>query len=284
MRRPFLPLLPLVVAFLVLGSAPATAATDADTAKKTLYGMFRQAADGALNFIDAQEPGVIYIPFDATAIMSDDLNIKVQVQGSVVESFTRGGTTYRILAVKSIKPLTSEYGATTITPGQHPGLPGTEAATVHAYANKTCVLYDRYAVLEHATAYANGASLRVLARTPGDNPDAVCEALEGRPVFKISNGDDFTFAGLSGDTLFVQNGQADAVHGLMAVNLVSQKQILNATVIPGATVAGGVLRYTEQVAAGKTKLTCPAGKTAVRDMRLVLQTGRTEAVGKVVCR
>lgn len=284
MRRPLFRILALVLLSLALGAEPIQAASESDALKKTLYGMFRQTAEGAINFIDAQEAGVVYIPFDAKAIMSDVLNIEVQVQGSIVESFTRNGASYRIIAVDSIKPMTAEYGATTVTAGQHPGLPGTDAAQVHAYHNKTCYLYDRYAVLDRLAAYSDGHDLRVMARTAADAPAAVCESLEGTPLFEIPNGGDFTFAGLSGDTMFIQNGPPDAVHGLMAVNLAAQKQTLDANVVPGASVAKGVLRYPEIVAAGKDKPICPAGKTAVREMTLELKSGKRAAAGKVACR
>ncbi len=288
MRRPFSRILSLVLFSLFLGAQPAQAASEPEGNKKTLYGMFRQSAEGGINFIDPQEPDVVYIPFDAKAILSDDLNIKVQVQGAVVESFSRNGKNYRLITVDSVKPMTAEYGATTIAPGQHPGLPGTDAATVHAYHNKTCYLYDRYAILERLAPYSDGHSLRVLARSAADNPDAVCESLEGAPLFEIPNGGDFAFAGLSGDTLFVQNGRAEAVHGLLAVNLALRKQTLDATVLPGASVAKGVVRYAEVVKAeaGKAKAfaACPAGKTAARDMTLELKAGKATAVGKVTCR
>ncbi|WP_428566701.1 MAG: hypothetical protein ACP59X_06685 [Solidesulfovibrio sp. DCME] len=290
MRRPISRIVSLVLLSLCLGTDPLLAAPEQEGSKKTLYGMFQQSAMGGINFVDPQEPEVVYIPFDATSILSDDLNVKVQVQGSIVNSFVRNGKTYRIITVDSVKPMTAEYGATTIASGQHTGLPGTDAVTVHTYHNKTCYLYDRYAVLERLAAYSNGHDLRVLARGGADNPDAVCESLEGSPLFEIPNDGDFTFAGLSGDILFIRNGQADAVHGLLAVNLTQQKQILDATVLPGASVAKGALRYAAVAGAqkgkgaGTAKAACPAGKTAAQDMSLDLRTGKSTAVGKVTCR
>lgn len=280
MHRP-----PFVVTLLTLlacclAAVPVLGQPTPNAPKQTFYGQFHQTADGAVVFTESQHPNLVYMPFDPTGVSTDDLNIDVQVQGAVKDSFKRNGKDYRILAVDSIKPMTAEYGATTIAKDRHPGLPGADAAEVHTYPDKICFLYQHYAVLEQQTGYAAGHGLRVLGRNASDAPDAVCESLEGRPIFEIPNGGDFSFGGLSGDTLFIRNGQADAVHGLLAVNLVQQKQTLEATVAPGATIHNGTLRYTLVV----PQAFCPKGKAAMRDMALDLKTGRVGAVGKVDCR
>ncbi|WP_300160336.1 hypothetical protein [Solidesulfovibrio sp.] len=282
MHHPLRKLLPLVLLSLLLAADPSPAASEQDSRKTTLYGMFHRTPESGIIFENPQEPDVVYLPFDAKTIMGDSLDIKVQVQGSVVDSFARNGKTYRVLTVDSVRPMAAEYGATTIADGARAGLPGTDAAEVHDYRNRQCYLYPRYAVLDRQAAYSDGHNLRVVARTGADNPDAVCENLEGRPLFEIPNGGDFAYAGLSGDTLFIRNGRADAVHGLMAVDLAREKQTLDATVAPGASVASGVLRYVE-VEPATAKPACPAGKTALRDMRLDLRTGKATAAGKVTC-
>jgi hypothetical protein len=245
--------------------------------------MFQQRPEGGIVLTCPQEPDVVYMPFDSGSIMGDVLHIQVQVRGEIRDSFVKNGKTVRILAVSAIKPLTAEYGATRVTSQTSFGLPGADATTIHAYLNKTCYLYARYAVLELQSAFADGHVLRVLARDPQDDPSAVCENLQGKHLFEIPNGGDFTFAGLSGDTLFVQNGPPKAVHGLMAVNVARQRQTLNAVVVPGTTIAGRTLRYKETAANRTGKSSCPAGKVAARPMTLDLVTGRTSTVGKAGC-
>jgi hypothetical protein len=270
---------PLVAVFLIgcwLWPLPAVSGTDAD--QVTLYGVFQRSPQGGIVLACPQEPGVVYLPFAAGAVMDNELGIQVQVRGEIRDSFVRDGTTVRVLAVSSIRPMREEYGSTRVTDVAAYGLPGTDAVQIHAYAETTCYLYDRYAVLERQADVPDGHSLRVLQRGPGDNPAAVCESLQGRPLFEIPNGGDFSFAGLSGETLFVQNGPPQAVHGLMAVNLAQQKQTLNTTVIPGSAVAGRVLRYQQTVPGA-----CPAGAIAARPMAFDLATGRTTETGKASC-
>jgi len=197
---------------------PVAAIAEPETKKTVLYGMFRQSPEGGVEFVSPQEPDVVYVPLDAASIMADVLNIQVQVRGEIRESFARQGKTTRILAVEDIRPMTAEYGATRIEKDKAVGLPGADPAEVHAYHDKTCAAYDRYAVVETLADYSDGHTLRLLARTAADAPAAVCGNLQGTPLFEIPNGGDFAFAGISGDTLFVQNGPTDAVHGLMAVN------------------------------------------------------------------
>ena len=255
---------------------------EGEGAKKTLYGMFRQTRQGGIEFVSPQEPEVVYLPFDAASILDNFLNIQVEVHGEIRDSFQRNGKTVRILAVADIHPLTAEYGATRITKSAAVGLPGTASAEVHSYQNMTCFLYDRYAVLETPADYTDGHTLRLLARTEADAPAAVCENRQGRPLFEIPNGGDFTFAGMAGDTLFVVNGPADATHGLMAVNVATKKQTLDATVTPGTALAKGSLSYKEVLPAGRAP-SCPAGKTAVRPMALDLASGKATPAGKPAC-
>ena len=276
-------LITLAVVLCCLMGAAEPAEAEAETRKTTVYGMFRQSAQGGIELTSPQEPGVVYIPFDTGAIMGSVVGIKVRVVGVVRETVDRQGISYRILAVDEIKPLTAEYGATTITRNQPVGLPGTDAAEVHAYHNKTCYFFPRYAVVETLASYSDGHTLRVAAHTGADSPDAVCELAQGRPLFEIPNGGDFAFAGLAGDTLLVQNGAPQEMHGLMAVNLAAGKQTLDATVAPGATVVKGRLLYTEKRPETGRKTACPAGKTAVRPMALVLKTGKAAAAGKETC-
>ena len=283
MHRVFSPFVALFFLVCCLGADPIPAAADPEARKVTLYGMFQQSPQGGIEFSSQTEPDVVYLPFAPGAILGDSLGIKVQVQGEIRDSFTRQGRSYRILAVADIRPMTAEYGATTIETGRRFGLPGSDAAQVHAYHNKTCYLYDRYAVLETLASYSDGHTLRVLARTAADAPDAVCENLQGRPLFEIPNGGDFAFAGLSGDTLLVRNGQPEALHGLMAVNLAARKQTLDATVAPGASLDKGRLLYREKLPEAGRKPACPAGGTAVRGMALELTTGKSSVVGKDTC-
>lgn len=283
MHRFFFPLLAILFLACCLPDDSALAASDTEARKMTFYGMFRQTPEGGIVFINAQEPDIVYLPFDPGTIMSDVLDIKVQVQGEIRDSFTRQGKNYRILAVADIRPMTAEYGATTIDAGQRFGLPGADPAQVHAYHNKSCYLYEHYAVIETLAAYTDGHTLRVLAHAATDAPDAVCETLEGTPLFEIPNGGDFAFAGLSGDTLFVQNGPPEAVHGLMAVNLAAQQQTLNTTVVPGTTIDKGALRYREKLPEAAAKKACPATKAALQDRTLDLKTGKSRDVGKVIC-
>ena len=285
MHRVFSPLatLGLLLCCLLAGPAAAEAEAQDGSKKTTVYGMFRQSAQGGIELTSPQEPGVVYIPFDRGAIMGSVVGIKVRVRGVVRDIVDRQGTSYRILAVDDITPLTAEYGATTIERGKTVGLPGTDLAEVHAYHNKTCFFYPRYAVVETLAQYSDGHTLRVLGHSATDSPDAVCELAQGTPLFEIPNGGDFAFAGLAGDTLLVQNGQPKAVHGLMAVNLATQKQTLDATVVPGGSVDKGRLLYSQTLPAAGRKTACPADKTAVRPMSLELKTGKTAGVGKDSC-
>lgn len=244
----------------------------------TIYGVFRQSPQGGILLTCPQEPGVVYLPFDPGAIMGDVRDIQVQVRGEVRDSFQRDGKTVKILAVSAITPMKAEYGATTVTQQASFGLPGTDPVEVHAYPDKTCYLYARYAVQEKLAPYSDGHLLRVLTRNAADNPAAVCEDLQGTPLFAIPNGGDFRFAGLTGDTLLIENGPAQAVHGLMAVNLAQEKQTLDATVVPGSAVLGRTLHYRQKVAGN-----CPDGATATRPMTLDLITGHAKDVGKMRC-
>lgn len=270
-------LVPLLFACWLWPLAVSTAAWAADRTL-TLYGVFHQTSEGSIVFHCPQQPEVVYLPFDPGSIMGDVLDIQVQVRGEIRDSFQRDGKTVHILAVSAIKPLTAEYGATTVTRHARFGLPGADAADIHAYSDKTCYLYARYAVLERLAPYSDGHSLRVLARNASDDPSAVCEDLQGTPLFAIPNGGDFHFAGLAGDTLLVQNGPPKAIHGLMAVNLARKKQTLEAVVAPGSAVVGRSLRYDRKVAG-----TCPDGGIAIRPMTLDLVTGRVKDVGKTRC-
>lgn len=282
MRRMFTRFMALAFALGVCLALPGAGEAQEETRKTTVYGMLRQTPQGGIELTSAQEPGVVYVPFDRGSIMNSLLDIKVRVRGVVREIVARNGITYKVLAVDEVTPMTAEYGATTIERAKAAGLPGTDLAEVHAYHDRTCYFYPRYAVVETLASYSDGHVLKVSAHTAADSPDAVCELAQGRPLFEIPNGGDFAFAGLSGDTLFVANGSADALHGLMAVNLAAEKQTLDATVIPGAKVAAGRLDYAEKIESGR-KPSCPAGKTATRPMRLDLKTGKTAPAGKDSC-
>lgn len=244
----------------------------------TVYGVFHQSPQGGIVLECPQEPGVVYLPFDATAIMSDVLNIQVQVRGEIRDSFMRDGKTIRVLAVTDITPLRAEYGATRVIDQAAIGLPGADAAQIHLYHDATCYLYGRYAVLERLAPGFVGHSLRVLARQPDDDPDAVCEGLQGAHLFTVDHATDDTFAGLSGDTLLLQKGLPQQVHGLMAINLVKARQTLDAVVLPGETITGHILSYRQ-----KAQTRCPAGKIAARPMTLNFTTGRIRDIGKIVC-
>ena len=283
MHRVFSPLVTLALLLGWLLAAPALAEAQDETRKTTVYGMLHQSAQGGIELTSPQEPGVVYVPFDRGSIMGTMLDIKVRVRGVVRESVVRQGKTYKVLAVDDVTPMTAEYGATTIERGKAVGLPGTDPAEVHAYYNKTCYFFPRYAVVETLANYTDGHTLRVLAHTAADSPDAVCEMQQGTPLFEIPNGGDFAFDGLAGDTLFVQNGRSDAIHGLMAVNLAGQKQTLDATVAPGAHVEKGKLLYAETLPDTGRKSACPAGRNAVRPMALELKSGKSAAVGKETC-
>ena len=243
----------------------------------TVYGVLRQSDQGGIVLECPQEPGVIYLPFNPHTILADLLNIEVQVRGEIRDTFMRQNTTVRILAVSDIKPLRAEYGSTTIIDQAAIGLPGTQPAEIHNYFNRVCYLYDRYAVLTRQPTNYAGHALRVLVRNPGDAPDAVCENLEGTPLYELDN-DQAGFAGLSGDTLFVAIGQPRVPYTLVAINLARQQQTLNALVVPDANVAGQTLHYRQQVQAA-----CPADKIAVRPMALDLVTGRGKELGKATC-
>ena len=282
MRRMVTRFMALAFALGVCLALPGVGEAQEETRKTTVYGMLRQTTQGGIELTSAQEPGVVYVPFDPGSIMDSLLNIKVRVRGVVREIVARNGVTYKVLAVDDVTPMTAEYGATTIERGKAAGLPGTDLAEVHAYHDRTCYFYPRYAVVETLASYSDGHVLKVAAHTAADSPDAVCELAQGRPLFEIPNGGDFAFAGLSGDTLFVANGSAEALHGLMAVNLAAEKQTLDSTVIPGAKVAAGRLDYAEKIESGR-KPACPAGKTAVRPMRLDLKTGKAAPAGKDSC-
>lgn len=283
MFRILSPLVTLAFALCCLMGAADPAEAGSETRKTTVYGMFRQSAQGGIELTSPQEPGVVYVPFDTGAIMGEVVGIKVRVVGVVRDIVDRQGVSYRILAVDDITPLTAEYGATAITRGQSVGLPGTDAAEVHAYHNKTCYFFPRYAVVETIASYSDGHTLRVAAHSASDSPDAVCELKQGSPLFEIPNGGDFAFAGLSGDTLFVRNGQPKEIHGLLAVNLATEKQTMDATVVPGASVAKGRLNYAEARPETGGKSACPAGKTATRPMALDLKSGKAVATGKETC-
>lgn len=273
----------LVCGVLCLGWCLGVAAPAWSGAAETaVYGVLRQSPQGGIELVPPEEPHVVYIPFDPGSIMSDWIGLQVQMRGVVRDSFSRDGTTYRVLAVSQVRPLTAEYGNTTVTDHAAYGLPGTDPVQIHAYFNKACYLYARYAVLERQSSDADGHSLRVLERQPQDDPAAVCEHLQGTPLFKIPNGGDYTFVGLSGDVLFVRNGSASDMHGLMAANLAQQRQILNATVVPGAHVDGHTLHYRQVLSTGSGPR-CPSGKTAVQGMVLDLTSGMTRHEGKTTC-
>lgn len=283
MHRVLFPLATFFFLLCCLAGVPVPAEAQGESKKTTIYGMFRQSPQGGLELTSPQEPGVVYIPFDRGSVMAAVVGIKVRVTGVVRDIVERQGVSYRVLSVADITPLRAEYGATTIERGKAVGLPGTDTAEVHRYHNQTCYLFPRYAVVETLAAYTDGHSLRVLAHTDADSPDAVCEMAQGTPLFEIPNGGDFTFAGVSGDTLLVQNGPATAIHGLMAVNLVVQKQTLDATVAPGTAVAKGRLLYAEKRPETGRQAACPAGQTAVRPMALEMKTGKAAAAGKDTC-
>lgn len=283
MHRVFSPLVTLALLLGCLMAAPALAEAQDETKKVTVYGVLHQNAQGGIELTSPQEPGVVYVPFDPGSIMGTMLDIKVRVRGDIRASVVRQGMTYKVLAVDDVTPMTAEYGATTIEHGKAVGLPGTDTAEVHAYYDKTCYFFPRYAVVETLANYTDGHTLRVLAHTAADSPDAVCEMAQGTPLFEVPNGGDFAFDGLVGDTLFVQNGQPKAIHGLMAVNLAGQKQTLDATVTPGGHVEKGKLLYAEKLPDTGRKSACPADKTAVRPMVLDLKTGKSAAAGKETC-
>jgi hypothetical protein len=283
MRRALVPFLTLCSIFFCLLSEPSMAADDQIGKTVTIYGTLRQSPQGGIELYCPQEPDVIYLPFDTGAIMSDYLNIKVSVKGEIKDAFTRQNKNYRVITVSDIKPMRAEYGSTTIEKDKHVGLPGSDPAEVHAYHNKTCYLYDHYAVLEDLTAPYDGHSLRVRIRAAGNAPDAICEDLEGKPLFEISNGGDFTFAGLSGDTLFVQHGAPTALHSMIAVNLAAQTQTLDAAITPGATIEKDTLRYQEKLSDTAANKVCPTGKSAMRPMVLNMKSGKSRQAGKIVC-
>lgn len=260
----------------------ASAPVRSDTGETAVYGVLRQSPQGGIELVPPEEPHVVYIPFDPGSIMSDLIGIEVQMRGVVRDSFSRDGTTYRVLAVSHVRPLRAEYGDTTVTDHAHYGLPGTDPVQIHAYFHKTCYLYAHYAVLERQSDDADGSSLRVLARQPQDDPAAICEHLQGTPLFKIPNGGDYSFAGLSGDVLFVRSGSASDIHGLMAANLPRQQQILEATVVPGSSVSGHTLHYELVLPAGRKAL-CPSGKATVQPKVLNLTTGKTRTEGTPTC-
>jgi hypothetical protein len=283
MRRAPAHFLMLCFIFCCFWTVSGMAAADQIGNAVTIYGTFRQSPQGAMELYCLEEPDVVYLPFDTGAIMSDYLNIKVSVKGEIRDSFVREGKKYRIISIDEIKPMVAEYGETTIEKGKRVGLPGSDPAEVHAYHNKTCYLYDHYAVLENLFANYDGHSLRVRIRSAADAPDAICEDLEGKPLFEIPNGGDFIYAGLAGDTLFVQNGSPTAIHGMIAVNLATEKQTLDATVTPDATVEKGSLHYQEKLPDNAAKKVCPVGKTAMRPMIMDLKTGKSRQAGKIVC-
>jgi hypothetical protein len=283
MRRIIPPFIALCFFLCCLWPGPLPAASDAPAKLTTVYGMLRQSPEGGIVFVSSQEPDVVYLPFDPGAIMGSLLNIEVRLRGEIRDSFTRQGKTYRVVAVADIEPMKDEYGNTAITENASFGLPGSDPVQIHAYHGKTCYLYAHYAVLEILAMNSDGHALRVMTRTAADAPAAVCEDLEGMPLFEIPDGGDFSFAGLSGDTLFIQNGAPSQIHGLMAVNLATKTQTLDATVPPGATVSKGVLRYQQKMADGGVKKVCPAGQTATRPMVLDMKTGKSREVGKTVC-
>ncbi len=123
MRRPFSPdTVPRPVLLPFPRRAAGPAASEPEGTKKTLYGMFRQSAEGGINFIDPRNP-----TSSTFRSMPKPYERRPEHQGAgarrVVESFSRNGKNYRLITVDSVKPMTAEYGATTIAPGQHPGLP-----------------------------------------------------------------------------------------------------------------------------------------------------------------
>lgn len=280
MGRYFTPLVAIWMLVCCWGVTVAEAAEGQDT-RTAFYGMFKQAPEGGIIFTNPQEPDVVYLPFDPRGVM-DNLNIWVAVRGSIKDTFTRQGKTVHVLVVDAIKPMTAEYGPTTVAKDTVVGLPGCDAAEVHTYPDHTCALYDRYAILTRPAPYASGQDIRVRARKAGDLPAALCENLEGKPLFEIPDGGDYVFAGLAGDTLLVRNGPADAIHGLMGVDLSGPRQTLDVTVAPGERVDHAILHYLERAAHAGGKA-CPAGKTAVRPMRFDLRSGKARPDGTMRC-
>lgn len=244
----------------------------------TIYGLFHQTPQGGILLSCPQEPDIVYLPFDPSAIMSDVFDIQVQVRGTLQATFQRDGKTVRVLSVTHITPLRSDYGETHVIDHAAFGLPGADAPQIRISHDATCYLYERYAVLERQAPGFNGHVLHILARNPGDDPAAECANFQGTPLFSIDHAADYTFAGLSGNTLLLQKGLPQQLHGLMAVNLAQARQTLDAVVVPGEAIAGDVLNYRQQAHAQ-----CPTGQIAVRPMTLDFATGRIRDIGRPVC-
>lgn len=133
---------------------------------------------------------MVYVPFDRGSIMNSLLDIKVRVTGVVREIVARNGITYKVLAVDEVTPMTAEYGATTIERGKAAGLPGTDLAEVHAYHDRTCYFYPRYAVVESLAGYSDGHVLKAWPTRWRIRRTRSASWPRGGPLFEIPNGGD----------------------------------------------------------------------------------------------
>ncbi len=227
-------------------------AQDASAVKKVeLYGQFSKSPMGAVTFTADKEPDVVYDPMIVSADPSDYLGILVKITGTVTNSFTRDGKTVKTLNLEKIAPMDQEYGSTRVSSAPYFGVEGSEPVQIHAYGDHTCYLYAKYAVQELQASYSEGMDLALIPRAPSDDPAALCENMKAKPAMLIPNEGADHFYGLSGDRLFVNDGQGPEPHALVVYDLTTQKAAFTAPFFTPAVLEKG--RYLEFATLGGPK-------------------------------
>ncbi len=294
-RNAFVILTAFLVSFFLVQSEGARAqivpAAPAPAAKRVeLYGVFNKSAQGAVTFTAYHEPDVIYDPLTVSADPTDYIGILVKITGLVTDSFIRGDRVIKTLNLEKITPMDQEYGNTRVFTAPFYGTPGSDPVEIHIYEQHTCFLYDNYAVQQTISDYSEGMNLAVIPRSPSDDPAALCENMKAAPYMLIPNEGADHFYGLSGDRLFVDDGEGPPPHALVVYDLTTKKAAFTAPFFPPLELAKNrylefsALGGPEAVKKGRDKQAAARGgdkdKGARENIRVDLKNFAVERVGK----